>query len=98
MILEVAQLQVKPGQTAAFERDFAVASTIISRSPGYLAHELQRCLEDDHRYFLLVKWATLEAHTVGFRQSPPYQEWKALLHHYYEPPITVQHFVRVETA
>jgi len=95
MILEIAQLQVKPGQTAAFERDMAVASPLIRSIDGYLAHELQRCLENDHRYFLLVKWTTLEAHTIGFRKSAQYVEWKRLLHHYYDPVPTVEHFAQV---
>ena len=95
MILEVATLDVKPGQSAAFERDFATASAFISRTDGYLSHELQRCLEKPGRYLLLVRWRTLEAHTVGFRQSPQYLEWKRLLHHYYDPFPTVEHYVPV---
>jgi heme-degrading monooxygenase HmoA len=96
MIIEIAQLQVKPGQTAAFERDFAVASTYIRRIDGYLAHELQRCLEDDHRYLVVVHWTTVEAHLEGFRQSPEFLEWKRLLHRYYELSPTIEHFARVE--
>jgi heme-degrading monooxygenase HmoA len=96
MILEVATLDVKPGLTAAFERDFAVAQSIISASPGYLSHELQRCLERANRYVLLVRWENREAHTVGFRKSAGYEEWKRLLHHYYDPFPTVEHYSRVE--
>jgi heme-degrading monooxygenase HmoA len=92
MILEVAILDVKPGQEAAFERDFATASQYISRTPGYLAHELQHCLEQPSRYLLLARWETLEAHTEGFRKSPQYAEWKKLLHHYYDPFPTVEHY------
>ena len=96
MILEVATLDVRPGQEAAFEQAFAEARAIIAASPGCLGHELQRCLETPGRYLLLVRWRTLEDHTVGFRQSAPYQRWKALLHHYYDPFPTVEHFVAVE--
>ncbi len=95
MILEVAILDVKPGRAAEFERDFAQASAYISAIDGYLSHELQRCLEKSDRYILLVRWRTLEAHTVGFRQSPQYAEWKKLLHHYYDPFPTVEHYTRV---
>jgi heme-degrading monooxygenase HmoA len=94
-VLEVALLQVRPGQTAAFEAAFAQARALITSQPGHLRHEVQRCLEDDHRYVLLVWWATLEDHTVGFRQSAAYQEWRALLHHFYDPFPTVEHFVPV---
>jgi heme-degrading monooxygenase HmoA len=92
MILEVATLQIKPGQTAAFEAAFAQAQKIIASMYGYLGHELQHCVEDDRQYVLLVRWATLEDHTVGFRQSAQYQEWRTLLHHFYDPFPTVLHY------
>ena len=92
MILEIATLDVRPGMTQAFESAFARAAPIIAAMPGYVAHELHRCIEKPSRYVLLVKWTSLEAHTVGFRGSPQYQEWKALLHHFYDPFPTVEHF------
>jgi len=95
MILEVAILDVIPGSTAEFEVAFAEAQAIIASMPGYVSHQLQRCVERDSRYLLLVEWQTLEAHTVGFRGSPEYQRWKALLHHFYDPFPTVEHFQRV---
>jgi heme-degrading monooxygenase HmoA len=95
MILEVALLHVKPGQGAAFESAFAAAQTIISSMPGYISHQLQRCLEAQDKYLLLVHWQRLEDHTVGFRQSPQYQEWRRLLHHFYDPFPTVEHYAVV---
>lgn len=95
MVLEVAVLQIVAGRTAEFEAAFGEAQTIISSMAGYIRHDLQRCLEDDHRYILLVEWETLEAHTQGFRGSAEYQQWKALLHHFYDPFPTVDHYVRV---
>jgi heme-degrading monooxygenase HmoA len=92
MILEIAMLDVRPGQEADFERAFAQASAIIASIPGYMSHELQRCLENRSRYALLVRWETLEDHTMGFRESPRYEEWKALLHHFYDPFPVVEHF------
>lgn len=91
MILEVAVLDVRLGEEVQFERDFVTASQFISSIPGYLSHELNRCLEKPRRYILLVKWTDLEAHTVGFRTSHVYLEWKKLLHHYYDPFPTVEH-------
>ena len=96
MVLEIAQLQVKPGQTAQFEAAFATAQAIIASMPGYIGHELQHCIENDHQYMLLVRWKTLEDHTVGFRQSSQYQEWRALLHHFYDPFPTVLHYTATE--
>lgn len=95
MILEVATLDVRPGQEDAFEAAFRQASNIIAGVPGYASHQLQRCLERPHRYLLLVNWQTLEDHTIGFRGSPGYQEWKALLHHFYDPFPTVEHYAMV---
>lgn len=92
MILEVAMLQVKHGLTVDFERNFRQASGIISKMKGYLDHELQKCMEVEDKYILLVRWETLEDHTVGFRGSAEYQDWKKLLHHFYEPFPTVEHF------
>ncbi len=95
-ILEVAVLNVRAGEEAAFERDFQMAVRYISSIAGYLSHELQRCLETPHRYILLVRWTHLEAHTEGFRKSAEYAEWKALLHHYYDPFPTVEHYRNVD--
>ena len=92
MILEVAILDVKPGQEAAFERDFVEASAYIGSVVGYVSHELLRCVENRNRYILLARWNSLEAHTEGFRKSPQYSEWKKLLHHYYDPFPTVEHY------
>ena len=92
MILEVAILNVRTDLEGEFESAFARASPIIASMPGYVSHQLQRCLETSNRYVLLVNWTSLEAHTVGFRNSPEYQRWKQLLHHFYDPFPTVEHY------
>jgi heme-degrading monooxygenase HmoA len=95
MILEAARLNVKPGTVAQFEAAFGRAQKIIASMPGYISHELQRCIEVDGEYLLLVRWENVAAHEEGFRRSPQYQEWKALLHHFYEPFPTVLHYENV---
>jgi heme-degrading monooxygenase HmoA len=92
MILEVAILDVRTGQASEFEAAFKQAAPLIEAIPGYISHELQKCLETPGRYLLLARWETLEAHTIGFRGSPQYQEWRRLLHHFYEPFPTVEHY------
>jgi heme-degrading monooxygenase HmoA len=92
MILEVAVLNVRPGQGGAFEAAFRQAQRIIASMPGYLGHELHSCIEVESQYLLLVRWESVEAHTQGFRGSPEYQRWKALLHHFYDPFPTVEHY------
>ncbi|MBD2384356.1 antibiotic biosynthesis monooxygenase family protein [Cylindrospermum sp. FACHB-282] len=95
MILEAVILHIKPGLEQDFEAAFKQASSIISSMNGYISHELHRCIEVKGKYLFLVRWETLEDHTVGFRGSAEYQEWKKLLHHFYDPFPTVEHFDQV---
>lgn len=98
MILEHALLQVKPGRTDEFEASFAQAKKIISAMPGFRRLSLSRCIERPDGYLLLVEWDTLEDHTEGFRGSDEYQEWRRLLHHFYDPFPTVEHYEVVDQA
>ena len=91
-MLEVAILNVVGGKEAEFEAAFRTASVIISSMEGYVSHQLQHCIENKNRYILLVNWKSLEAHTIGFRTSEQFQEWKKLLHHFYTPLPIVEHY------
>ena len=95
MVLEVAILQVKKGEEHNFEKDFSIASQYIQSISGYLSHSLRKCLEEENKYILLVEWEKLRDHTVGFRESEAYLEWKKLLHHYYNPFPVVEHYEMV---
>ena len=97
MILEVAVLDVVPGRESEFQRSFEQAQRIIASMNGYVSHELKRCIEKPSRYLLLVRWMTLEDHTQGFRESAQYQEWKRLLHHFYDPFPEVEHYESILT-
>lgn len=92
MTLELAVLDVKPGKTAEFQAAFAEAKSLIASMPGFLGLELQRCVEADHRYVLLVRWNRLEDHIEGFRRSHEYERWRSLLHHFYDPFPAVEHY------
>jgi len=98
MIVEHALLPVKPGQEADFEAAFAGAKAIISAMPGFRQLTLSRCVERPGTYLLLVEWDRLEDHTEGFRGSVEYQEWRTLLHHFYDPFPTVEHYQQVLSA
>jgi heme-degrading monooxygenase HmoA len=98
MIVEHALLPVKPGQESEFEAAFAEAKRIISRMPGFKRLLLSRCVERPSTYLLLVEWERLEDHTEGFRGSEQYREWSNLLHAFYEPFPTVEHFEPVLTT
>ena len=95
MILEAAILSFKPGREREFERAFTQARPLIPSCEGCLSHELHQCIETQGKYLLLVWWRAAEDHTLGFRQSATYQEWKRLPHHFYELFPTVEHFTRV---
>lgn len=92
MILEVARLDVKPEETGAFELAFQRAAPLIAETPGYRGHELLKCMEAQNRFLLLVRWDTLENHTRDFRGSKRYEEWRRLLHHFYDPFPVVEHY------
>jgi heme-degrading monooxygenase HmoA len=92
MVLEVAVLHVKKGKESLFESDFKIAQQYISAIEGDIGHSLRKCLEEENKYILLVEWNKIEDHTIGFRESKAYLEWKKLLHHYYDPFPIVEHF------
>jgi len=95
MVLEHAILPVRPGLEAEFESAFARAKPLISGRPGFIGLSLSRSVESPNLYLLLVEWASIEAHTEGFRGSEDYVQWRALLHHFYDPFPVVEHFLQV---
>jgi heme-degrading monooxygenase HmoA len=95
VILEHALLPVREGEESDFEAAFAEAQAIIRSMPGFVSLRLSRGIESTSTYLLLVEWESVEHHEVGFRQSPEYQQWKALLHRFYEPFPVVEHFQHV---
>jgi heme-degrading monooxygenase HmoA len=98
MVREHAVLPVIPGREAEFEAALAEAVPIISGSPGFRRLSVSRGVERPSDYLLLVEWDSLAAHTEGFRGSPAFERWRALLHHFYDPFPDVQHFEDVVTA
>ena len=85
-------LTVKPGQESAFEAALHEALPLISATEGFISLEVRPCVETPNRYLLLVHWRRLEDHTDGFRGSARYQEWRKLLHGFYDPFPDVLHF------
>jgi heme-degrading monooxygenase HmoA len=92
MIIEHAILNVRAGQRQSYERAIQEAIPLISATPGFIDLEVRRCLEHENRYLLIVRWQSLEDHTVGFRKSDRYARWSALLHGFYEPFPEVDHY------
>jgi len=98
MITEHAVLPVIPGRETEFMEALDRARAIIASAPGFISLRVGRCIEQPANFLLLVEWETLEAHTEGFRNSAEYQEWRALLHHFYDPFPVVEHFETVARA
>lgn len=98
MIVEIAQLTIRPGSERQFEAAFLTAIKVLGGSKGYLTHELRRSVETPNRYALIVHWQTLEDHTVGFRGSPAFTEWRAHIGPFLESPPVVEHFQSVTGA
>jgi heme-degrading monooxygenase HmoA len=92
MIVELAQIAVTVGREAEFEGVFPAAIAVLAKSPGYLGHELRRSVETANRYALRIEWETLEDHTVGFRGSPAFAEWRRLIGPFFAAPPVVEHF------
>ncbi|WP_085315301.1 antibiotic biosynthesis monooxygenase family protein [Derxia lacustris] len=93
MILEVADLRIQPGRQAEF--DAAIkhgVETVIAKATGFLGYQVQKGVESPERYLLLIRWATLENHTVDFRESPAFQDWRAIVGPFFAAPPVVEHF------
>jgi len=95
MILEVATLQIKPGGGPRFEQAFPEAEEVLVQARGHLSHELRRCIETPDRYLLLVRWQTLADHTEGFRGSPLFQRWRAVIGPFFDGAPVVEHYEAV---
>ena len=91
MVLEIAQIDVKPGMEQAFEAGVAKAVAVFRRAKGCSSMKLMRSVEKPARYRLMVRWQTLENHTVDFRGSPDFQEWRGLVGHCFAAPPDVEH-------
>jgi len=92
MVIEQTLLHVRPGQDDAFQQAMATARPLIAASPGFIGIEVRPAVEESGCYLLLVQWETIAHHRDGFRQSDRYQQWRALLHGFYDPMPQVRYF------
>ena len=93
MILEIADIRIKPGENAAFEEALQRAlATVASQAQGMQGWKVNVGLESPERYILQIFWATLEDHTVGFRQGPLFAQWRAIIGPFFAQPPVVEHF------
>jgi len=96
MILEIADIRIQPGQQAAFEEAIIrAAHTVIGRAEGIRGWKVNKGIESPERYVLQVFWDTMEAHTVGFRASPLFSEWRGIVGPFFAQPPMVEHFTLV---
>lgn len=93
MILEVADIRIQPGQQAAFDEAILRGlQTVIAQAKGYRGYKVNKGIESPERYLLMIFWDTLEDHTVGFRSSPAFAEWRAIVGPFFAAPPVVEHF------
>lgn len=95
MIIEHALITIQPGRQAEFEQQFPKAKAVISQSSGFVDLNLHRGIETPDTYLLLIRWQTLEDHTVGFRQSALFGEWRAIIGPFFASPPVVDHFAEL---
>ncbi|MDR7036208.1 quinol monooxygenase YgiN [Methylobacterium sp. BE186] len=91
MILEIAQIDVRPGAEAAFEAGIREASAIFRAAKGCRSFTVRRSVEKPQRYRLLIEWETLEAHTEDFTGSQAWKDYRAMVSPYFESPPSVEH-------
>lgn len=93
MILELADIRIHPGQNAAFDEALARGlREVIAQAKGFQGFKVNRGLENPQRYLLQIFWDTLEDHTVGFRQSDAFHQWRAVVGPFFAAPPVVEHF------
>jgi heme-degrading monooxygenase HmoA len=93
MILEIADIRIRPGQQAAFDEAIQRGlTTVAARAQGMRGFKVNKGIESPERYVLQIFWDTLEAHTVGFRESPLFAEWRAIVGPFFAQPPVVEHF------
>jgi heme-degrading monooxygenase HmoA len=93
MILELADFSIHPGQNAAFEEAVQRGlATVLSKAKGFEGFKVNRGIENPQRYILQIFWTTLENHTVDFRTSPAFAEWRAIVGPFFASAPVVEHF------
>lgn len=99
MILELADIRIHPGQQADFESAIEHGlSSVASQAKGYRGAKVNRCIENPERFVLQIFWDTLEDHTVGFRESPLFSQWRAIVGPFFAAPPHVEHFELTYTS
>lgn len=95
MILELAIIDILPSKNQEFEASLQKAKTVIGQSKGLKSIEVQKCIEQENRYVLFIKWETLEDHIVGFRNSELFTQWRILIGQFFDAPPLVQHYTSI---
>ena len=99
MVLEIADIRIQAGQNAAFEEAIQRGlQTVVAKAQGYQGHAVHRCVESTDRYVLQIRWESVEAHNVGFRQSELFTQWRAIVGPFFAGPPNVEHFTLVTAS
>lgn len=96
MILEIADIRIKPGTQAEFDAAIKKGvETVIAKAKGFQGYKINKGIDSPERYVLMISWATLENHVVDFRESPAFQEWRAIVGPFFAGPPVVEHFNQI---
>ena len=93
MILELADIRIQPGRQAEFDEAIRRGvETVVARSPGFIGYAVQKGIDSPDRYLLMIRWQSLEAHTVDFRGGPLFAQWRDIVGPFFAAPPAVEHF------
>jgi heme-degrading monooxygenase HmoA len=93
MILEVADIRIPQGRQQLFDEAIVRGvETVIARAKGFRGYKVNKGIESPERYLLMIFWDTLENHTVDFRQSEAFTQWRAIVGPFFAQPPQVEHF------
>lgn len=95
MILEIATFTIKPDSLTAFKKACEEAKLVISKSKGFVGIDFKQCVETDTKFVALISWETLEDHTIGFRESDLFTQWRAILSPYFKIAPVAEHYLSI---
>ena len=93
MILELVDIRIHPGKQIEFDAAIQQGlNEVIAHAKGFRGYKVNKGIESPERYLLTIFWDTLENHTVDFRQSDAFQQWRSIVGPHFAAPPSVEHF------
>ncbi len=93
MIMETAYMTILEGKEQEFLEALERAKLVVARAKGFNMLHVHRGIERPNVFMLAIGWDTLEDHTVGFRESELFPEWRSHIGPFFAEPPHVEHWV-----